>query len=522
MQLQNIHKALFTLFLAFCFAGVQAQYNNEWIDYNKPYYKIKVGQTGLYRIPYSVLQENGLASNSASTFQMWRNGQEVALYTSIPTGVFGTNDFIEFFGEMNDGKADDALYSRPGLQLANKWSLQTDTAVYFLTINTSGTNKRIVAAQNNVAINTLPSEPYFMYTFSKHYRDQVNPGYASVVGSSYIYSSSYDMGEGWSSRAVTPTTPLVEQQNYFVAPGGPAPTFRINAYGNAPNNRRLQVLVNGTPVVDNAMNFFTPSVLELALPANLLGRPIDTVRVINASAVASDRMVAYKYEIDYPRLFNFGGNSLFEFALPASTNGNYLEIVNFNSGTEQPVLYELNEGRRYIADNAEAGKLKFALPPGGIRKFVLMNASATSILNVSRMQKKDFINYASTALQGEFLMITHPILFSSSKGNPIQTYAAYRASADGGSYKVGVYDIDELVDQFAFGIKKHPLSIKNFIAYARTAFTAAVPKFILLVGKGVTYDQYRINELRPIAERLNLIPTFGNPGSDNILSSTDY
>ena len=253
-----------------------------------------------------------------------------------------------------------------------------------------------------------------------------------------------------------------------------------------------------------------------------MGRPIDTVRVINASSVASDRMAAYKYEISYPRLFNFGGSTLFEFALPASVVGNYLEITNFNGGTELPILYELNEGRRYVADNSEAGKLRFALPPGGDRKFVIMNASVTSILNVSRLQKKEFINYSTSALQGEFLVITHPSLFSSSKGNPIQQYAAYRSSADGGGYKVGIYDIDELVDQFAFGIKKHPLSIKNFIAYARNAFTSTSPKFILLVGKGVTYDQYRINEIRSISERMNLMPTFGNPGSDNILSSSDY
>ena len=522
MQLKNIHKALFSLLMVLCFAGVQAQYNNEWIDYSKSYYKIKVGQTGLYRIPFTALQENGLSANQATAFQLWRNGQEVPIYTSIASGVLGASDFIEFFGEMNDGKADEALYSRPGLQLANKWSLQTDTAMYFLTINLNGANKRIVSSQNNVALNTLPVEPYFMYTFARNYKDQVNPGYASVVGSSYIYSSSYDMGEGWSSRSITPTTPLVEQQNYYVAPGGPAPTFRINAYGNAPNNRRLQVLVNGTQVIDNAMNFFTPSVLELALPANLLGRPIDTVRVINASSVASDRMAAYKYEISYPRLFNFGGSTLFEFALPASVVGNYLEITNFSGGTELPILYELNEGRRYVADNSEAGKLKFALPPGGDRKFVIMNASVTSILNVSRLQKKDFINYSTSALQGEFLVITHPSLFSSSKGNPIQQYATYRSSVDGGGYKVGIYDIDELVDQFAFGIKKHPLSIKNFIAYARNAFTSTSPKFILLVGKGVTYEQYRINEIRSISERMNLMPTFGNPGSDNILSSTDY
>jgi flagellar hook assembly protein FlgD len=516
------YKFLFSLLLAFVVSNANAQFKNSWIDYNKTYYKIKVGQTGLYRIPYSVLQSIGISSADAASFQLWKNGQEVPLFISIPTGILSASDYIEFFGEINDGKLDEELYSRPGLQLANKWSLQTDTSVYFLTINTASANKRLVATQNNVALNTLPVEPYFNYTFSKHYKDQINPGYASVVGTTFIYSSSYDAGEGWSSRNITPATPLVEQQNYFVAPGGPAPAFRINAYGTASNNRRFQVMINGTMVVDNAMNFFTPSIVDITLPANLIGRNIDTVRIINSSAVASDRMAAYKYEITYPRLFNFGGSSLFEFELPASSLGNYLEIVNFNAGNVAPILYELNEGKRYIADNSEVGKLKFALAAGGNRRFVLISATATFVQSVSNITRKNFVDYSVANKQADFLIIAHSSLNASSKGDAIQQYANYRSSVDGGSYKVGVYDIDELVDQFAFGIKKHPLSIKNFIAFARASFTNLSPKFILLMGKGVTYDQYRINEFRPSAERLNIVPTYGNPGSDNLLSSSDY
>jgi hypothetical protein len=58
-------KKVFTLlFLVMCLLA-KAQYNNEWIDYNKTYYKFKVGATGLYRIPQSVLQSNGMGSNPA-------------------------------------------------------------------------------------------------------------------------------------------------------------------------------------------------------------------------------------------------------------------------------------------------------------------------------------------------------------------------------------------------------------------------------------------------------------------------
>src|SRR5260221_57180 len=112
----------------------QAQvYNNEWIDYSKTYYKIKVGITGPYRIAQPVLASIGLGATPAEYFQLWRNGKEIPLYTSIPTGTLSSSDYIEFWGEMNDGKADNELYRLPDYQLCDKFSLQTDTSAFFLT-----------------------------------------------------------------------------------------------------------------------------------------------------------------------------------------------------------------------------------------------------------------------------------------------------------------------------------------------------------------------------------------------------
>ena len=84
-------------------------YNNEWIDYTKTYYKFKVGSTGLYRISQATLNSVGLGSSSAENFQLWRNGQEIPLYSSIASGPLGAADYIEFWGEMNDGKPDKQL-----------------------------------------------------------------------------------------------------------------------------------------------------------------------------------------------------------------------------------------------------------------------------------------------------------------------------------------------------------------------------------------------------------------------------
>src|SRR3982074_888204 len=127
-------KKIFTILLLLMSCRIYAQtYNNEWIDFSKTYYKFKVGADGLYRIPQSVLAGAGLGNTPAEYFQLFRNGVEVPIYTSLPSGILGAGDYIEFWGQMNDGKADKALYRNPNYQHTDKWSLQTDTAVYFLT-----------------------------------------------------------------------------------------------------------------------------------------------------------------------------------------------------------------------------------------------------------------------------------------------------------------------------------------------------------------------------------------------------
>ena len=107
-------------------------YNNEWIDYSKTYYKFYVGKTGLYRISQTVLASIGIGSIPAEQFQLWRNGREVPIYTSVPSGPLSGSDFIEFWGERNDGLPDSTLYRDTSFILTSKYSFQTDTAAFFL------------------------------------------------------------------------------------------------------------------------------------------------------------------------------------------------------------------------------------------------------------------------------------------------------------------------------------------------------------------------------------------------------
>ncbi len=518
-------KKLFTLAFLLMSLGLSAQsYYNEWIDYSKTYYKFKVGSTGLYRIPASVLAGAGMGSVISDNFQLFRNGQEVPIYVTAASGqTLGSGDYIEFWGQMNDGVPDAPLYRSAAYQHTQHWSLESDTATYFLTVNTSGNAFHYENTANNVASSTLTPEPYFMYTTGSYYHLNVNPGFAQVVGE-YVYSSSYDIGEWWGSQSIYPGNPYGDQQtNLAVYTGGPGTTITFGLDGQADNSRTCQVTINGTVVADSTMNSFADWKTTRSFPLSLISGNTATLSFINNSTNASDRMVASYYEINYPRQFNFGGKASFPFSLAAKASGYLLNITNFSiaSGVT-PVLYDMTNGLRF-SGVVSGSTVSFALPgTTQTSNYVLVNEG--TITNVTSLTQKNFQNLTLTANQGNYLIISNPLLYTGTSGNnPVADYKAYRSSASGGSWDAQYYDINELVDQFGYGIKKHPLAIQNFLKYARAKFTTK-PQFVFLIGHGCLYTDYYANGEQnhdPMADVMNMVPTFGNPASDNKLSAAN-
>lgn len=503
--------------------GAIAQpFDNEWIDYSKTYYKFKIAVNGLARIPQSTLASVGLGGVPAEQFQLFRNGQEVPIYVTNGTGVMGSNDYIEFYGQMNDGVADNPLYRAPSYQHTTKWSLESDSAVYFLTVDPTGNAFHVRDFPNNVSTTTLTPEPYVMYTAGTYFRGGgVNQGFAQVVGE-YIYSSSYDIGEMWSTSEFPPGTPYADSKNLYTYPGGPDATIKFGMVGTRDNPRTVQLSVNGTVVADTTMNSFNDLVTTRPVPLSLISAGNLTVNYINNSAVSGDMMKATFYEITYPRKFDAAANPTFTFQLPARAQGYYLNINDIAPGGGIPVLYDLTNGLRYTGVGSGASYSYVLNGSTANMNLVLMNEDPPSVNTVRALTPRTFTNFANTANQGNYIIISNPVLYTGSNGNnPVVDYKNYRSSGAGGAFNAQVYDINELVDQFAFGIKKHPLSIQNFLRYARARF-AAKPQYALLIGHGLIYsDYYTYSETQhnPLADQLNLIPTFGNPGSDNKLSA---
>jgi hypothetical protein len=523
---KNMKKGLvFIVLMLVTSLAISQSYNNEWIDYNKTYYKFKVGATGLYRIYTTDLAAIGLSNESAQNFQLWRNGKQVPLYTTTQTGPLGANGYIEFWGEKNDGIPDRALYKNPNNQLSASESLLTDTASFFLTVNASGNNLRFTPTANNVAGNTRPAEPYFMYTLRQSYKDRINRGRALVAGSEYVYSSTYDEGEMWASQDIYPTTPAsISFNDLQVATTGPSASLKVGIAGSAPNNRQYRVELNNVAVIDTSLSTFEARVDHRpAVPLSVITSNSASFSVINKSSNVNDRIVCSFFELTYPRKFNFSNQSTFAFSLPASASAKYLEITNFNDGNSIPVLYDLTNLRRYVADVSTPGTLKFVLlPSANTASLVLVAENNENVKAVTSFLQRTFTDYHAAANQGDFMIITHSSLqIPYSGANQIDQYKAYRNSVAGGSFNTKSYDIDQLIDQFGYGIKKNPLGVKNFLRYARNTFSI-LPKYAFLIGKGLTYADYRENETNANTDRLDLVPTFGYPASDILLASDNY
>ena len=519
-------KTLFRIVVVLLFSNhlFSQPLNNEWIDFNKTYYKFKVGATGLYRINQTTLSSVGLGSVPAEQFQLWRNGVQVPLNTSISSGIFSAQDYLEFWGEMNDGKLDKYLYKNQANQLSDRLSLQTDTATYFLTTNTTiSNNLRFVNQPNNVAGNSLPTENYFIHTLRYNFKQRSNRGYALNVGED-VYSSTYDVCEFLSTQDINLTTGpyKVPLKNLYVYNSGPAASISSGVAGNSSKNRNIRVRLNNNICTNNSFNGFTSSInTNNNIPLSQFNGISDTGYIEIVTTDIFDRVVASFFELKYPRQFNFDGNSNFEFQLPANPSGNFLQISNFNRGSGiVSILYDITNLKFYNADTALTGFVRFALPASNTsRNFVLVNRSNNNINVVSSIITKNFTNFSVSANQADYLIVSNKKLAAGSN-NAVEQYRQYRSSANGGSYNAKYFDIDELVDQFAFGIKKHPLSVRNFLRFAKLNFSVQ-PKNIFLLGKGVTYDQYHFNENKPDIESENLVPTFGWPASDPMLVSPD-
>lgn len=525
-------KIIFHLSLLFFFSSLSTSilaqghdglFGNEWIDYSpgKKYYKIKVTKDAMHRIGATVLQQAGASINNINLngIQVFHQGKEIPVYVKSSNGVL---DYVQFYGKKNRGEFDVHCYNNPNHHFNEEYSLYSDTSAYFLTWGNTPSTEHFTTRSADLS-NVPTKEAYFMHTNKVVYSNKWNEGLTWQISTERLSKSTFEYGEGFGFAGGAPTqnniptgavSTTVPTEHPYTS--GPSSIAGVKAFTRGDYSHNLNIKSGNTTYANYTFNSWKIDKFTATFPPSVIQAGGTNVTLEGTASNNADKYFVAYVELTYPRMFNFDGNASFSFSMQAHNTRKYIElndVSTVNANQNQFYLYDLTNKRRIQCFHPGNGLLLTDLTPSTQdRAFVLVNeADNNSYIDVLAVKELEFTNFGSSIYSStNYVIVTHPSLrTNSSGGNPIFDYRAYRQSIPGGSYQTADISIEELYDQFSYGISKHPLAIRHFAHYIKQNWSN--PEYLYLIGKGRLYSQ-----TRQITANL-LIPTFGYPPSDNIL-----
>ena len=239
---------LLLLFFLLLFNTLYAQpIGNEWIQPAQAYWKIPVAQTGLYHITYTDLIRAGVPTLNPNQLQLVHRGREQAIFVS-GSGPFTPTDFIEFYGQRNDGTVDSLLYrpaqSEQPLGMPHPfYNLFSDTTAYFLTIGPA--NGRRMAVAGDAIPGNQPPEPY-IWSETLRLFTEAYPGYAAGL-TNKVESSYFEAAEGYTG-SVLQKNQLADGFFFLNTPdrNGPPPELELLLVGREYTNHLVETYAGPT------------------------------------------------------------------------------------------------------------------------------------------------------------------------------------------------------------------------------------------------------------------------------------
>ncbi len=508
-------------------------YGNEWINYNQPHFKFKVYESGIYRISYATLQSNGFLNYGASAdkWQIFGKGEEIYLHIEKGTdGLFNSGDYIEFYAEKNDGWFDAGLFKYPSFQANKYYSLFNDTATYYLTYHPTSLNNRRLIPENDIAFSSYPAtSSYFYHELVNEYHTSYLLGETNSHG---VTDAAYTEGESWVDAPFSlggSTTKTIAINNTYSSGSQQAEAIfcvvGASDYVTEDPDHHLKIeLTSSSPditLVDTTYEGYCVHRFYRNIDIGNLSASTQFkfLSIDDLSSGADRNAVAYIY-IKYPHTYNLENKSDFRMLIPDATgqNKSRINISGLSVASGDSVrLYDLTNHKR-IKVVKTLNDYQALIPNSGAEKRCYITNDG-KIKNISTLvpvtPSATFTNYKTEAntLAADYLLITHNKLMV-----PVDAYKSYRNNS---GYNTLVVDIEHLYDQYAYGIKKNPLAIRNFIHHAYDEFST-FPEYLFLVGKSYRagpegiLPSYRKNE---VYYENTLVPTYGIPPSDILMTA---
>jgi len=512
---------------------------NEWINYNQQYYKFSLFQNGVYKINYTTLLNSGFPINSVDprSIQIFGRGNEEYIYIKGQSdGVFNTDDFIEFYGKKNDGWFDSYIYLNPADQPNPNYSMFNDTSTYYITWNASINNRRLQLETDENFSSYAPAT-YFMKVSREDYVGTYFSGEPKLYN--LVPLPEYTTGKGWFDGGfymrsgltvpnILPVTKNISTTNaYASGPNAEIKFLLIGASNYAPvvPDHHARIVFAGI-TIDTIYEGYTQKLMTRSIASSVLGSSTSfTFTPINDQNSDVDINTIAYIDIKYPHSLNLENSTTYSLIVPNALQPKaYYTFSNLIIATNDTArIYDITNHKR-IKIVRSGSNFKTLIPNGSGEKecFItsdeqLMNVNLILPVTTNPSSYAKFTNYnLPTYSNTDYLIVSHKSLW-----NEAEEYKNYRKS-NPPFYNVLLADVDELYDQFSYGIRKNPLAIRNFCRFAISNFNAP-PKYLFLIGKsfkaGVSSSTLTCYRKNPIYYNGTLVPTYGDPPSDNLLTS---
>jgi hypothetical protein len=512
--------SLFLFLFSFLSLDTFAQVGNEWIDFNQPYYKIPVAKEGIYRLSYSDLQAAGVpvGGTNPKKIQLFHRGIEQGIFVEGEADLqFDPSDFIEFYGQRNDGTLDAELYQPASSQPHKYYNLYSDTTSYFLTIGAADGKRIAVFYEDNV--DNLPAETYHIDEKLLLFTNEYAPG----IDYGEILKTSFDLGEGWMSGKIFQT----QTANYSLTgilesvPAAGLPELEILIVGRGVMAHQVEIFAGTSPrlIATHTFSGFEPQ--KINIPLQWTDIAVDgTLPVsvkVNGIGGQPDRISVAYIKVNYPQRWNIAGASEKTFVLAENANAkSFVQIENPSAALR---LFDVTDPSSVTRIETVLTSTLDAIIPSTLSPRKIFASNTTITPGIKPVNFRQII-----PSQHDYIIIGHPLLRQPALGysDPVKAYAEYRASPTGGNYDTLIVNIQELYDQFNYG-ESSPLGIYHFLKFLTNSST---PKYLLLVGKGLDiWYKYHRNP-SGFTTFKDLIPPSGYPGADMAystgLSGTQY
>lgn len=504
-----IKKIIFSLILLPAIAF--AQQANSWIDYSQSYFKFPIINDGVYRITYQELINAGVNVTNIDprSIQIFAKGEEQALYIEGESdGKFDGNDFIELYCEHNDGWYDHKLYYDSAHVFNPHYSMFTDTAFYFLTWNNRTSNKRMVS-EVDLNYNAYTPSSYFWHEEKRIGTKAFNSGQTTPLGWAV---PEYSDGEGWyESQVFSQNSATKTLQTPYKKNGAPDGWIKTEIAGTGSYTHFVEIYYNDSLFYKDDFFNTTTVAIEAPIKSDWV-EDISEVLYKSTTPISNtkDRFAIAYSHIRYAREYNLGGESSFLMNIPSGNEAKDLLVMsNYDNLNSTVRLYDLT-GETRITVQPLNGEY-YALVPNSGKERKCYLTSEGAIRSIDQLipvngGSTQFIDYQDLITQKggvEYLLLSASVLM-----NAATDYGSYR---DSKGLNTTVVDMDQLYDQFSYGIRKHPLSIKNFV---RTMISdwGYTPEYLFLCGKSVAMNYAAARRGKSYKD--NLVPTWSVLGSD--------